>query len=181
MATITKVPFTTVRRKSQRATPFEIYQAIADTAGALHKYQDVPRLRFQAVLAFLIFTMSVAAVYSFTLFMESRIGLVGREILALNYSIRQIRLANEDLQSQISAIASNEILYSRAIAEGYELANAEDIVYIAVPGFIGRPKVDLSIRNVRAQENYLHPKYTESMLTWISDKMSDASQPLAGN
>jgi cell division protein FtsL len=181
MATITKVPFTTTRRRSQRATPFEIYQAIADTAGALQKYQDVPRLRFQAVLGFLIFTMAVAAVISFTLFMESRIGLAGREILQLNYAIRQIRLNNEDLQSQISAISANESLYARALAEGYEVANADNIVYIAVPGFVGEPTVDLSIKNVRAQESYLHPKYTESLITWISDQMSAASKPLPGN
>ena len=182
MATITnKVPYTTTRRRSQRATPMDLYQAIADTAGALHKYQDIPRLRFQAVLAFMMFVLAIGGLVGMNLFMESRIGLVGREILSLNSAIRYNRLLNEDLQSQISTVLSNTTLRQRALQMGFEDANLEEIQYVAVPGFGGNSDVDLSNPQRVIASAPLRAEYTESLLHWLSNAMAEASRPLAGN
>ena len=180
MATVTKAPFTTsTRRRALQATPMELYQAIADKAGTLRRYNEVPRLRFQAVLAFMMLVMSLAAYLAINLFMESRIGLAGREILDAKRQIREARLMNEDLQSQISTILSANSLRERALGMGFVDADPATIEYIAVSGYAGKPEVDLSNKDMIANNNNtLRPEYTESLLSWLDDQFTQASRPL---
>ena len=179
MATITKTPFTTTsRRRSQQATPMQLYQAIADTAGSLRKYNDVPRLRFQAVLAFMLLVMCLAAYLAINLFMESRIGLAGREILDTKRAIREARLVNEDLQTQISTVLSANSLRERALAMGFIDADPATIEYIAVKGYDGTPAIDLSNKEMIAGTNTLRPEYTQSLISWIDEQFTQASRPL---
>ena len=177
MASITKGPLGNTRRRSQGKT-MELYQTIADTAGALRKYQEVPRLRFQAALGFLIMVFSLGSYFAVNLFMESRIGLAGREILLTQMAITDARLFNEDLRSQISTVLSNRNLRERALSMGFVESDPAEITYIAVTGYAGKPSVDLSNKEMKAANTTLRPEYTESLLTWLSAQLEQASRPL---
>lgn len=181
MATITKIPFTTSsqrrRRNAQEEQP-RIFQAIAETANTLHKVQTLPRLRLQAIVSFLIFVAFIAGVNAMLLFMESQIGLVGREVISLNSEMMIIRSDNENLMTQLSQLNSAKILRQRALEDGFELIDPTNVTYIYVPGFTGRQPIDLSEPVSTSSDTSLDSAYTESLLSVIIKTISQASAPL---
>lgn len=181
MATITKIPFTTTTRRRSRAAEQprpKVFEAIVATAGTLRQAQTLPRVRLQTIVSFLIFIAFVAGVNSMVLFMESQIGLAGRDIISQNSDMMTLRLHNEDLLTQLSQLRSVKVLHQRAVDAGFVLASLEDVTYIYVPGFTGHANVNLSEGSATAPEATLDPAYTESLVTWILRNMEAASAPL---
>lgn len=182
MASITKIPFTTEaqrgRRVPRKGQP-RLFQAIAETAGTLHQAQTLPRLRLNTIISFLIFVAFIAGVSSTFLFMESQIGLVGREILKVNGEMLDIRLKNEDLMTQLSSLRSVKLLNQRALDLGFALIDPSTVNYIYVPGFVGSDHVDLSEAITTSDTVELDPAYTESLFSWLLRAAESASAPLS--
>lgn len=182
MATITKIPFTSNshRRSRNEVLPRpRVFQAIADTAGTLRQAQTLPRVRLQTIVSFLIFVAFAAGVSSMFLFMESQIGLVGREILEINSDMMSVRLQNEDLLTELSVLRSVKQLHQRAIEDGFELASLAGVTYIYVPGFTGETTINLGEEQTLNQTVQLEPEYTESLFWWILRTTEAASAPLS--
>lgn len=182
MASITKIPFTTDAQRGKRAPRKgqpRIFQAIAETAGTLHQAQTLPRLRLNTIISFLILVSFIAGVSSMFLFMESQIGLVGREVLKVNGEMLDIRLKNEDLMTQLSSLRSVKLLNQRAIDLGFELIDPANVTYIYVPGFVGADHIDLSEDLTTNDIVQLDPAYTESLFSWLLRAAESASAPLS--
>jgi len=181
MATITKIPFTTTshrRRGTAQEEKPRILQAVVEAVIAFDKLQTLPRLRLQAIVSFLIFVSFIAGVSAMLLFMESQIGLVGREVLSLNSEMMNIRHDNENLMTQLSQLNSAKLLRQRALEDGFELIDPANVTYIYVPGFTGKPPIDLSESVPAGSETRLDPAYTESLLSVFIRTISQASAPL---
>lgn len=170
-------PVRAVRKKAEK--PGSPYQAIAEMAGTLRHYQEIP-LRFQRewLAAFLAGVMLLGLVAGLYLNVTARAAITGREIQSLEVKIAANKRDNADLQTQIAVLLSNQALSQRAQALGFEPVEREDVEYIVVPGYF--PTKGISLVQPAAETNLLaaKPEYTESLFEWLGRQMEAASKPL---
>ncbi len=168
------------RPRPARKPALGLYSAIAEAAGTLQHYQDVPvRFQKQWIASFLTVTVVVGLVAGLYLNVTASAAITGREIQNLELAIASNERVNADLQTDIATLLSNTVLQERAVAAGFVPVARADLEYLVVPGYTAQPGLKLVM--VESPQDFLStsPEYSESLLDWLARQVETASVPLA--
>jgi hypothetical protein len=167
-------------RKTRKSKPgLDAYRAIADMAGGLGRYQDVP-LRFQKqwISSFLVIVVMLSLVAGLYLNVTARAAIAGREIQNMEAQIVINERVNADLQTKIATQLSNTLLEQRAVAAGFIHLERTDIEYLVVPGYFPSQGANLTTPAANPDVLAMSPEFSESLFSWIARQMETASAPL---
>ena len=180
MTIIAKLIAPSSRPRKTRKPGLDAYHAIAEMAGGLGRYQDVP-LRFQKqwISSFLTIVVLLGLVAGLYLNVTARAAIAGREIQNLEADIVINERTNADLQTNIATLLSNNTLEARALAEGFVPFERKDLEYLVVPGYFPSQGVNMIMRVPNADVLAMSPEFSESLFSWIARQMETASAPLA--
>lgn len=135
-----------------------------------YAYSQAPwRKQLQFIVMFslgLVFIALVAGVY---LSVTARAATVGREVLALQDEIKDLRRINADLRTQLAILTSARVMEQRALSMGFKPLEKDQMVYLMVPGYTGRKGATLAAQPepVTAVAASLPPEFTESLFDWL--------------
>jgi hypothetical protein len=180
MTLISKLTTRKARRQTTHKPGVSAYRAVAEMAGSLQRYQDIP-LRFQKqwIASFLTVTVLVGLVAGLYLNVTASAAIAGREIQGLEAEIVANERFNADLQTQIATLLANETLEQRALALGYVHLERTDLEYLVVPGYFKQPGVKMVSPVANTDILSMSPEFSESLLDWIARQIETASVPLA--
>jgi cell division protein FtsL len=167
------------RPRTTRKPGLNAYRAIADVAGNLRFYQDVP-LRFQKqwITSFLAIVLVLSVVSGVYLNVIARAAITGREIQNLEIEITAAERVNADLETDIATQLSNKKLENRALASGFTYLQQADIEYLVVPGYFPQQGVSMISPVSNTDVLVMPPEFSESLFSWIARQMETASMPL---
>jgi len=179
MTLISKLFTPEARPQATRKPRLTAYHAIAEMAGSLQQYQDVP-LRFQKqwIASFLAMVVMVGLVAGLYLNVTASTAIAGREIQGLEIEIVANERVNADLQTEIATLLSNNTLEERALALGFVHLQQGDFEYLAVPGYSQPAGINLVTPVENPDIIAMSPEYSESLLDWIASQIETASMPL---
>jgi hypothetical protein len=180
MTIIGKLMSPGARPRKSRKSGLNVYHVIADMAGGLGRYQDVP-LRFQKqwISSFLTIVVLLGLVAGLYLNVTARTAITGREIQSLETEIVINERVNADLQTQIATLLSNKTLEQRAQAQGFVPLLREDLEYLVVPGYFPSQGANMTMPAANPDVLAMSPEFSESLFSWIARQMETASIPLA--
>ncbi|MBN2550580.1 MAG: hypothetical protein JXB15_15555 [Anaerolineales bacterium] len=136
-----------------------------------HTYTQAPwRKQFQIMGLFLLGVVLAALVAAVYLTVSARTAAAGREIQYMDYKIGGLNTDIEDLQAQLALILSSEEMEKRARSLGFEPVSADDIVYLAIPGYVEAQPAVLApyLARTVVSAPVTPAEYTESIFTWLS-------------
>lgn len=163
-------------RKKKGVSP---YQAVAEMAGTLRLYQDMPmRVQREWLIVFLVGVMVLGLVAGLYLNVTARAAIAGREIQTIEAQIAVNQRVNADLQTKIAIQLSNTVLYERALAMGFEPVTRENLEYMIVPGYFPQQGVSMAQPVVETDILASSPEFSESLFDWIGRQVEAASRPL---
>ncbi len=141
-------------------------------------YQVTPWRR-QAIWlgSFLLGLVSLALLASLYLSVTSRAATLGREIQYMQAEIEQTRRINADLTAQLAALTAADTLQERAEKLGLAPVSPEQIQYVVVPGYNGRPPVTLAPAPAPPPQPLVHPDFSESLLDWARRQFATLGWP----
>jgi cell division protein FtsB len=128
------------------------------------------RKQFQLLGLFaggVVFIAIIAGVY---LNVTSRAATLGRQIQTMQVTARNLERDIEDLETRLAYVTSREIMAERAEKLGFQPVVAENIIYLQVAGYGGRPNVKLAPATDPESIPVQLPKaYTQSLIEWMQD------------
>ncbi len=129
--------------------------------------------------SFLLALVSLALLASLYLSVTSRAATLGREIQYMQSDIEKIRRANADLTMQLAELTAADTLQERAGKLGLRPAAANQIQYVFVPGYTGRPPVALAPTPAPPPPTLVQPAFSESLLDWARQQFAALGWPQA--
>jgi hypothetical protein len=146
-----------------------------------HAYRQAPwRVQRQWAGAFVIGVIALAMTCGLYLDVTSQAAIVGREIQYLQSAAIETQHRNADLQTRLATLLSTDSMEARALAMGFRPAEAGEIHYLVVPGFVNQPAVSLAASTSMVTTPSTPPEYTQSLLEWISEYLESPASGIAG-
>lgn len=133
-------------------------------------YRQAPwRKQLQMIGLFalvLVFTALIAGIY---LNVSARTAAVGREIQYMQGRIEELSQKIEDDQGHLATLLSSEEMGPRAEKMGFEPVQTDEIVYLAVPGYLEQQPAVLApyIGRQEVSAPVIPVEYTESVFDWL--------------
>lgn len=180
MTLISKLLAPSSRPRPARKPVMGLYSAIAEAAGNLQHYQDVPvRFQKQWIASFLAVMVAVGLVAGLYLNVTASAAITGRQIQTLELEIVANERVNADLQTEIATLLSTTVLRERAASLGFVPVERAELEYLVVPGYAD--PAGLKLISAESAPDFLasSPEYSESLLDWIARQIETASAPLA--
>ena len=113
--------------------------------------------------------------------MTANAAIVGRAIQNLRSEITATQRMNADLETQLATLLSTRTMDRRARELGFRPAEAGEIHYLIVPGYSRAPAVSLAKTQPQVvTTRALPPEYTQSLLDWFLELLSDPANGMAG-
>lgn len=138
----------------------------------LQAYKQAPwRNQMQFIGLFLLIVVFVALIAGVYLNVTARAATLGRQILVMREEMRELERHNADLETQLAYLTSVESMSNRAEELGYVAALPERVVYVYVPGYVGRRTAELAPAPgpVAASQTPLSAEFTQSLTDWLGD------------
>lgn len=153
-----------------------------NTTHLRHAYRQAPwRVQRQWAGVFLLGLLAFAMISALYLDVTANAAIAGREVQRLRMEITTTQRMNADLETQLATLLSTSRMEARARELGYRPAEAGEIHYLVVPGYARVSGVSLaSTQPVTMLQSTISPEYTQSLLDWLTDLLSDPEQGLAG-
>ena len=146
-----------------------------------HAYRQAPwRIQRQWTGAFLLGVLALAMISALYLDVTAQAAIVGREIQTLQLETVEIQHENADLQTRLAALLSTDNMEARALALGFRPAEAGEIHYLIVPGYVRSTGVSLAVTQPPVSASPTPPEYTQSLLEWFSDYLQTPANGIAG-
>ncbi len=144
----------------------------------VHKVKQAPwRVQRQwlglLLLGLVLMTM-VAGIY---LNVTAQAAINGRQIQILTAKIESNKQTNADMEIELAGLTSSEAMQDRADELGFHPATTDEITYVAVPGYVDSPPVNLSSQAAIPQPSLLKSEYSETLFDWFTRKMTAGAQP----
>jgi cell division protein FtsL len=133
-------------------------------------YSQAPwRMQLQIIGLFSLVLVIIALIASIYLNVSARAATVGRDIQDMQDQIVAEDREIEDLQSQLASILAAPNMESRAINLGFEFVDPEEVVYLAVPGYMERQPAVLAPYSERTVVSapITPPEHTEPLFDWL--------------
>ena len=144
-------------------------------------YSQAPwRKQLQLIGLFLLILIFAALVAGIYLSVTARSATVGREIQVMYNQMDKMRRENEDLDTQLAQLTSNQAMEQRAKDLGFHPVDPADLVYLLVPGYIEPGPPDMAQKpglNLE-QTPKLPSDYTESLFDWLRERVFEPAAPL---
>jgi len=143
----------------------------------VQKVRQAPwRIQHQWIGLFLLGLVLMAMVAAIYLNVTVRATLAGRETNSLRAMITTNQRVNSDLETQLAGLISIESMQKRADAMGFQPADPTDITFVAVPGYMGRSAIDLSVPSGDQPEApIILPEYTESWFDYFMNQQASSN------
>ncbi len=146
-----------------------------------HAYRQAPwRVQIQWAGVFMIGVTALAMICLLYLDVTSQAAIIGREIQDLQAATIKAQHRNADLQTRLAVLLSTDSMESRALARGFRPAEAGEIHYLVVPGYVRPSGVSLAASPTTVTAPSTPPEYTQSLLEWISDYLESPASGIAG-
>jgi hypothetical protein len=146
-----------------------------------HAYRQAPwRVQRQWTGAFLLGVLALAMISALYLDVTSQTAILGREIQTLQFNTAEMQHKNADLQTHLAILQSTRAMEKRALALGFRPAEAGEIHYIVVPGYVRSTGVDLAVSHPPTNATTTPPEYTQSLLEWVSEYLQSPASGVAG-
>jgi hypothetical protein len=133
-------------------------------------YRQAPwRLQTRNMLGLLVGLVIVLVVAAIYLSISGQAAQAGVEARFLEYD-REIAKRNiAHLEARYGQLTSLQVMLPRAKELGFQEPNPDDIVYVVVPGYYGRPTfVEAPPPGAgRAQVPIIKPEYRQSIWDWL--------------
>lgn len=147
-----------------------------------HAYRQAPwRVQRQWAGAFLLGVLALAMISALYLDVTSQTAILGREIQTLQYDASETERENADMQTRLASLLSTNTMEARAQAMGFRPAEAGEIQYLVVPGYVRSTGVSLAVTRPQTSAPSTPPEYTQSLLDWISDYLQAPANGIAGD
>ena len=139
----------------------------------LQAYRQAPwRIQLQWIGLFLLALVLIAAIAGVYLNISAQAATSGRQIQFIESDIEQINNEIAELTADLARINSSETLKQKAEALGFHRMNADQAVYLEIPGF--DPEENLVLAppriNIIAESPVLRPSYRASLWDWLQDQ-----------
>ncbi len=145
-------------------------------------YSQAPwRKQLQVIGIFLSVLIILLMAASVFVSITARAATLGREI-------QRYRLENEDLEyeianlrSEVATLNSVSVLQARALELGFRPATTEEITYIRVTGYTGKPKASIATpaQTVVSTAPVLLPAFTQSWVEWLTEQLQNPAVSVA--
>ncbi|HSQ38942.1 MAG TPA: hypothetical protein VLM78_02180 [Anaerolineales bacterium] len=146
-----------------------------------HAYRQAPwRVQRQWAGAFLLGVLALAMISALYLDVTSQTAIIGREIQTLQYDTAEMQHKNADLQTRLAILQSTSNMGKRALALGFRPAEAGEIHYLVVPGYVRSTGVNLAVARLPVSADITPPEYTQSLLEWVSEYLQSPASGIAG-
>lgn len=146
-----------------------------------HAYRQAPwRVQRQWAGAFLLGVLALAMISALYLDVTSQTAILGREIQTLQTDTAELQHGNADLQTRLATLLSTKNMEARALALGYRPAEAGEIHYLVVPGYVRSNGVSLAVSQPQTGTPSTPPEYTQSLLEWVSEYLQSPASGIAG-
>jgi cell division protein FtsL len=140
----------------------------------VHKVRQAPwRKQRQWIGLFLLALVLMAMVAGIYLNVSVSATMAGRETIALEAKITTNQRINADSETLLAGLTSVEAMQMRADVLGFQLADPDELTYVAVAGYSGKTPVDLS------QPGQIHPsipvilpEYRESWIDYFLNQQT---------
>lgn len=142
-------------------------------------YQQAPwRIQLQWIGLFTLALLLVASVAVIYLSISSDAGTAGREVQLLQTKIEDDQLSIADKSATFAFLTSSPQMDIRVAAMGFQPIDPSTVTYLVVPGFTPRGTADLAPQPgpVMIPLPLVKPSYTQSLLEWLIEKLSSATQ-----
>ncbi|MCL4272849.1 MAG: hypothetical protein QY328_17880 [Anaerolineales bacterium] len=147
---------------------------IPNVTHLVHAYRIAPwRIQRQWLGNALLLVVVLAMVAALYLNITSQTAVAGRQIQELNAAIIISQQQSSDLQTQLASLTSASAMEQRALELGFRPAEADELEYLVVPGYVALQPVNLS-SEVMPQLTALTipPEYNQSLLDWLDARIS---------
>jgi hypothetical protein len=140
----------------------------------IHAYRVAPwRIQRQWISNTLLAVLVLAMVAALYLNVTSRTAIAGREIQDLTIAITASQQVSGDLQNQLALLTSSSAFEQRARAIGFRPIEPDELQYLAVPGYVVSPAIDLSSNAIpQLSALTIPPEYNQSLLDWFDQTIS---------
>jgi len=141
----------------------------------VNAYRQAPwRTQIQViglVAAVVVFVAVIAGIY---LNVTARAATIGREIQGIQSDIELTEQRIEDLESQLARLTAASTMRARAEELGFRPAQRDEIVYLLVPGYLGRPLAVLAPEPGQPEDIPLSlpSDFTLSLIDWARDMLT---------
>jgi hypothetical protein len=156
-----------------------------------HAYSQAPwRRQLYMIGIILLVLVSIAIIAGIYLNVTARAAAVGREIQEMQVRIYGYHYLTNDasegripieeleqnianLSSQLAYITSYQVMQDRVKDLDLEPINAENIDYVAVPGYVDRQTTSLAPppEPVVVNASAIDPQFKESLFDWLADQV----------
>jgi len=143
----------------------------------IQAYQQTPwRRQLQRIAYFMLALVLVALVAGLYLSVTAQTAAAGIEIQNMEDMREQLLRSNADLKSQLAQLTTVENMTSRAQEMGFEPVNQDEVIYMVISEYMGRPAASFAPASSTTQllpRAIIRPSYTQSLWEWLLDEMSD--------
>jgi hypothetical protein len=98
-------------------------------------------------------------------------------------TIEDLQMLIEDQNETLANLTSDRVMEGRAALLGFDLVTPDQITYITVPGYTGRPAPELAPPPETAPVQgtiYISPLFTESLIDILKQELVKAAQIIKG-
>ncbi len=140
----------------------------------IHAYRVAPwRAQRQWIGSALLAVVTLAMAAALYLNITSRAAVAGREIQELTQAIAASQQLSGDLQTQLAVLTSAAVMEQRARELGFRPLEADELEYLAVPGYVAPQPVNLSSVSLpQLSALTIPPEYNQSLLDWLDERIS---------
>ena len=145
-------------------------------------YRQTPwRTQLQWIGLFLLALIILATVAGVYLSVSAGAAAVGREIQQLEYDREMIAREIADKRTLLAQLTSTSQMSKRATELGYESIQAGSVQYMVIPGYIPRQPASLVTSSAYSayQPSLVEPRFTQSLLEWITEQFITLSGQLS--
>lgn len=156
-----------------------------------HAYEQAPwRKQMYMIGVVLLILVSAAIIAGIYLNVTARAAAVGREIQEMQVRlygyhylstqagegavpIEELEQRIANLTSQLAMITSYQVMQERVQDLNLQPINAENIIYMEVPGYIDRQTTSLAPppEPVVVNANVIDPQFKESLFEWVAEQV----------
>ncbi len=133
-------------------------------------YRQAPwRLQTRNILSLLVGLVILLVVAALYLSISGQAATAGVETRFLEYDREAAQRKIAHLEARYGQLTSLQVMLPRAKELGFEEPNPDDIVYVVVPGYYGRPAyVEAPPPGTgRMQGPIIKPEYRQSIWDWL--------------
>lgn len=138
-------------------------------------YSQIPWRRQLRLIGLFVFgLLLVAMVASLYLYISARIAETGAAVRVGRRELEDLDRQIAHLESRLAILLSAGEMEKRAREMGFQRLQPEQVIYLVVPGYPGRPTAILAGNrpSQRASTETMPREYTESIFEWLGRQWS---------